>query len=87
MKIMERHQLSGVKRELEASKDDISWGYRIRSYVPDASRIKDLRTGIEVSDCNRVLDGDPDVFIEAGSRHELHHSGEQRHAFLLMFGG
>ena len=73
MKIMERHQLSGAKRELEFSKDDIFGGYRIRSYVPDASRIKDLRTGIEVSDCNRVLDGDPDVFIEAGLRHGLRH--------------
>ena len=72
---IEVEKLSGAKRELEASKDDISWGYQIRSYVLDASRIKDLRTGIEVSDCNRVLDGDLDVFIEAG----LRHSGEQRH--------
>lgn len=61
-------KIADTKRALEASKDDISWGHQIRSYVLDASRIKDLRTGIEVSDCGRVLDGDLDLFIEAGLR-------------------
>ena len=50
---------------LEASKSEISWGNHIRSYVLDASRIKDLRTGIETSDIQTVLDGDIDLFIEA----------------------
>jgi peptide chain release factor 2 len=51
--------------ELEASKMDVTWGSQIRSYVLDMSRIKDLRTGIEVSNTQAVLDGDLDKFIEA----------------------
>lgn len=49
----------------EDAKDEISWGRQIRSYVLDDSRIKDLRTGIEKSDCPRVLNGDLDEFILA----------------------
>ena len=48
-----------------ALKTDIEWGHQIRSYVLDQSRIKDLRTGIEKGDTQRVLDGDLDDFIEA----------------------
>ena len=44
---------------------DISWGSQIRSYVLDQSRIKDLRTGVERMDTQKVLDGDLDEFIEA----------------------
>ena len=54
-----------VKQATEASKSDIEWGYQIRSYVLDQSRIKDLRTGVEVADTQRVLDGDLGRFIEA----------------------
>lgn len=50
---------------LEAGKSDISWGNQIRSYVLDASRIKDLRTGVETGNTQAVLDGDLDQFIEA----------------------
>ncbi|OUW07812.1 MAG: peptide chain release factor 2 [Gammaproteobacteria bacterium TMED159] len=50
---------------LEASKSDIGWGSQIRSYVLDSARIKDLRTGIETGNCNDVLDGNLDLFIEA----------------------
>lgn len=50
---------------LEDSKSDISWGSQIRSYVLDASRVKDLRTGVETSNVQAVLDGDIDLFIEA----------------------
>lgn len=50
---------------LEASKSDIGWGSQIRSYVLDQSRIKDLRTGVETSNTQAVLDGDLDQFIEA----------------------
>ncbi len=51
--------------KLEASKLDITWGSQIRSYVLDMSRIKDLRTNIEVANTQAVLDGDLDKFIEA----------------------
>ncbi|MAS65311.1 MAG: peptide chain release factor 2, partial [Pseudomonadales bacterium] len=54
-----------------ASKSDIGWGHQIRSYVLDQSRIKDLRTGIENSNCNAVLDGDLDEFIEASLKQGL----------------
>lgn len=49
----------------EASKSDIGWGSQIRSYVLDQSRIKDLRTGVETSNTQAVLDGDLDMFIVA----------------------
>ncbi len=50
---------------LEDQKSDIGWGQQIRSYVLDKSRIKDLRTGVEVGNTQSVLDGDLDQFIEA----------------------
>ena len=50
---------------LEDSKSDIGWGSQIRSYVLDASRIKDLRTGVETGNTQAVLDGALDQFIEA----------------------
>ena len=50
---------------LEATKSDISWGNQIRSYVLDQSRIKDLRTGVEKTNTQAVLDGDLDDFIQA----------------------
>jgi peptide chain release factor 2 len=51
--------------KLEASKTDIGWGHQIRSYVLDQSRIKDLRTNVEVGNTQAVLDGALDEFIEA----------------------
>lgn len=51
--------------KLEAGKLEITWGSQIRSYVLDMSRIKDLRTQIETSNTQAVLDGDLDKFIEA----------------------
>jgi len=53
------------KQALEESKADIGWGSQIRSYVLDASRIKDLRTDVETANTGAVLDGDLDPFIEA----------------------
>ena len=53
------------KQAMEDSKADIGWGSQIRSYVLDASRIKDLRTGVETSNTQAVLDGAIDPFIEA----------------------
>jgi peptide chain release factor 2 len=52
-------------QSVEESKADIGWGSQIRSYVLDQSRIKDLRTNVEVSNTGAVLDGDLDKFIEA----------------------
>ena len=51
--------------KLEATKSDVGWGHQIRSYVLDQSRIKDLRTNVEISNTTKVLDGDLDPFIEA----------------------
>jgi peptide chain release factor 2 len=53
------------KQALEDNKADIGWGSQIRSYVLDDARIKDLRTGVQTSNCDAVLDGDLDMFIEA----------------------
>ena len=53
------------QQKLEDSKTDIGWGHQIRSYVLDQSRIKDLRTNVEVGNTQGVLDGDLDVFISA----------------------
>lgn len=53
------------KEKLASSKTEIGWGYQIRSYVLDQSRIKDLRTEVERSDTQTVLDGDLNNFIEA----------------------
>ena len=50
---------------IEDAKSDIGWGSQIRSYVLDQSRIKDLRTGVEIGNTQAVLDGDLDRFIEA----------------------
>ncbi|HRP35889.1 MAG TPA: peptide chain release factor 2, partial [Gammaproteobacteria bacterium] len=59
------------KDALEATKSEIGWGSQIRNYVLDQSRIKDLRTGIERSDTQNVLDGDLDEFIEASLKSGL----------------
>ncbi len=56
---------------LEDSKADIGWGSQIRSYVLDSSRIKDLRTGVESSNTQAVLDGALDPFIEASLKQGL----------------
>ncbi len=53
------------QQKLEDSKTDVGWGHQIRSYVLDQSRIKDLRTGVEISNTQKVLDGDLDPFVEA----------------------
>jgi len=52
-------------QQIEDSKADIGWGSQIRSYVLDQSRIKDLRTNVETSNTDAVLDGDLDRFMEA----------------------
>lgn len=62
---LEMQKKNAALQALEESKSDIGWGSQIRSYVLDQSRIKDLRTGVETSNTQAVLDGDLDQFIEA----------------------
>ena len=54
-----------AQQGIEDDKSDIGWGQQIRNYVLDQSRLKDLRTGVEVGNTQAVLDGDLDRFIEA----------------------
>nr|WP_298207016.1 peptide chain release factor 2 [Ferrovum sp.] len=61
----ELRKRTAEKQAMEDSKTDIGWGHQIRSYVLDQSRIKDLRTGVEVGNTQAVLDGDLEGFIEA----------------------
>jgi peptide chain release factor 2 len=62
---LEMQKRNSENQELEDAKSDIGWGHQIRSYVLDQSRIKDLRTGVESSNTQDVLDGNLDKFIEA----------------------
>jgi peptide chain release factor 2 len=62
---LELQKKNAEQQAQEANKSDIGWGSQIRSYVLDQSRIKDLRTGVETSNTQAVLDGDLDLFIEA----------------------
>jgi len=72
-KLYEQEMLkrSEAAQAMEDTKSDIGWGSQIRSYVLDSSRIKDLRTNVETSNCNAVLDGDLDQFIEASLKKGL----------------
>ena len=67
----EMQKRNAAKQILEDSKSDIGWGSQIRSYVLDQSRIKDLRTGVEIANTQAVLDGDLDKFIEASLKSGL----------------
>ena len=68
---LEMQKINAEKQSLEDGKSDIGWGSQIRSYVLDDQRIKDLRTGIQTSNCQNVLDGDIDQFIEASLKQGL----------------
>ena len=68
---LEMQKRNAEKQKAEDSKSDIGWGSQIRSYVLDDQRIKDLRTGVQTSNCERVLDGDLDQFIEASLKQGL----------------
>jgi peptide chain release factor 2 len=67
----EMQKKRAAQQKLEETKSDIGWGSQIRSYVLDQSRIKDLRTGVEVANTQAVLDGDLDKFIEASLKKGL----------------
>ena len=62
---LEMQKRNSEKQDVEDLKSDIGWGHQIRSYVLDQSRIKDLRTGVESSNTQDVLDGNLDQFIVA----------------------
>ncbi len=62
---LEFNKRNAAAKVLEDSKSDVSWGNQIRSYVLDQSRIKDLRTNVEIGDTGKVLDGHLDPFMEA----------------------
>jgi peptide chain release factor 2 len=68
---LELQKRNSELQAMEDTKSDIGWGSQIRSYVLDQSRIKDLRTGIEKSNTQAVLDGDLDDFIEASLKSGL----------------
>ena len=61
------YALAEEKKKLgnQVQKDSISWGNQIRSYILDDSRIKDLRTGTESTQPDKVLAGDIDKFLDA----------------------
>ncbi len=68
---LEVNKRNAAAKVLEDSKADVSWGNQIRSYVLDQSRIKDLRTGVEIGNTTAVLDGDLDEFLEASLKQGL----------------
>lgn len=68
---LEMQKKNAQKQALEAGKSDISWGQQIRSYVLDACRIKDLRTGVVTSNTQAVLDGHIDLFIRASLKEQV----------------
>ncbi|RMH90821.1 peptide chain release factor 2 [Lysobacter pythonis] len=68
---LELQKRNAERDAVEAGKSDIGWGNQIRNYVLDQSRIKDLRTGVERSDTQKVLDGDLDEFVEASLKSGL----------------
>jgi len=61
----EMRERMAEQQKMEDAKTDVGWGHQIRSYVLDQSRIKDLRTNVEISNTQKVLDGDLDAFIQA----------------------
>ena len=67
----ELQKQNAEKQVMEDSKTDIGWGSQIRSYVLDQSRIKDLRTNVETSNTQAVLDGGLNIFIEASLKSGL----------------
>ena len=66
-----------AQKSVSESKSDITWGHQIRSYVLDQSRIKDLRTGHEITHAQSVLDGGIDSFIEASLKQSIGKSQQE----------
>ncbi len=68
---LEFNKRNAAAKVLEDAKSDVSWGNQIRSYVLDQSRIKDLRTGVEIGNTTAVLDGALDEFMQASLKQGL----------------
>ena len=68
---LEVNKRNAAAKVLEDSKSDVSWGNQIRSYVLDQSRIKDLRTGVEIGNTTAVLDGELNPFLEESLKQGL----------------
>lgn len=67
-----KEELEKEKKKVEKNKKDIGWGHQIRSYVLHPyQKIKDHRSGLEIGDVDRVLDGDIDPFINSYLRSEV----------------
>lgn len=62
-----------------APRERAEHGHQIRSYVLHPyTKVKDLRTGVETTDAQAVLDGDLDAFMEAGLALRVHTWGRRR---------
>jgi peptide chain release factor 2 len=68
---LEMQKRNAAAQAMEDTKSDIGWGSQIRSYVLDDSRVKDLRTNVQTSNCQAVLDGSLDQFIVASLKQGL----------------
>ncbi|HIN13614.1 MAG TPA: peptide chain release factor 2 [Gammaproteobacteria bacterium] len=68
---LEKQKRQDQAQALEETKADIGWGSQIRSYVLDQSRVKDLRTQIESSNPEAILNGDINKFLEASLKQGL----------------
>ncbi len=74
MELRKREEKSAA---LEAQKTDIGWGHQIRSYVLQPYQmVKDLRTAVETSQTQSVLDGDIDLFLQAALAHRIKGQGD-----------
>jgi len=63
---MELEEKRAKQAEIESNKMKIEWGSQIRNYVLHPYKmVKDVRTGVETSDADAVLNGDIDKFLEA----------------------
>ncbi len=81
-KLEQREQAKRDKEmaKLYSDKGDIAWGNQIRNYVLDDPRVKDLRTGVETGNPQKVLDGQIDQYIEAALRYRVEQRTKQQAA-------
>jgi len=76
---LEKKKQEAKKHEMHESQKEIAWGSQIRSYVFNPYRmVKDHRTGVEIGDLDRVMDGDIDPFIDAYLRMKIKEDNTER---------
>ena len=79
-RIEEQKRRAEVEK-LYDEKGDVAWGYQIRNYVMQPyTLVKDVRTGLETSQVQSVLDGDIDDFIQAFLRYKTEREHKKRSA-------